>query len=276
MKLVTIPLRDFALPVPRTGSIEAHSGYGRSAADGQEIHLRVQKKRAKADPLYQAEVPVSSQFDREGYRFRIDGRMDGLFRHDPPRIEEIKSGFHIRELARRLADNPMDHPYGLQLLTYGYFHWREHGLLPHLSFHLVSSRSGESRDLDFALDLPLYENWLDARLDELVLEAQTAEKRAARRRKIASRFPFPSLNPVPGRSSSCRRSRREWRRGTRSSCRPPRGSGKPSGVLYPVLREALGRGQKQSTSLRRTASTRSPRTRSAGSRRRARGSNPSP
>ena len=76
MKLVTIPLRDFAVPVPRTGSIEAHSGYGRAAADGQEIHGRVQKKRAKADPAYQAEVPVSSQFERDGYRFRVDGRMD--------------------------------------------------------------------------------------------------------------------------------------------------------------------------------------------------------
>jgi DNA excision repair protein ERCC-2 len=124
MKLITIPLRDFALPSPRTGSIEAHSGYGRSAADGQENHRRVQKKRAKADPLYQAEVPLSALFDREGYRFRIDGRMDGIFRHDPPQIEEIKSGFNVRELARRLADTPMDHPYSLQLLTYGYFHWR--------------------------------------------------------------------------------------------------------------------------------------------------------
>jgi len=48
--IITMPLGDFALPVPRTGSIETHSGYGRSASDGQEIHIRVQKKRAKADP----------------------------------------------------------------------------------------------------------------------------------------------------------------------------------------------------------------------------------
>src|SRR5512134_1031866 len=116
MKLITIPLRDFALPSPRTGSIEAHSGYGRSAADGQEIHRRVQKKRGKADPRYQAEVPVSALFDREGYRFRIDGRMDGFFRHDPPKIEEIKTGFSIRELARRLVVDPLEHPYCLQLL----------------------------------------------------------------------------------------------------------------------------------------------------------------
>ncbi|HEY6009218.1 MAG TPA: ATP-dependent DNA helicase, partial [Geobacteraceae bacterium] len=153
MKLVTIPLRDFAVPVPRTGSIEAHSGYGRAAADGQEIHGRVQKKRAKADPAYQAEVPVSSLFERDGYRFRVDGRMDGIFRHDSPLIEEIKSGFAIRELGRRLADRPMDHPYCLQLLTYGYFYWRTHAVLPRLSFHLVSTRSGEFEDLPLELDV---------------------------------------------------------------------------------------------------------------------------
>lgn len=243
-KPITIPLRDFALPIPRTGSIEAHSGYGRSAADGQEIHVRVQKKRAKADPLYQAEVAVSSLFDRQGYRFRIDGRMDGLFRHDPPKIEEIKSGFNIPELARRLADNPMDHPYGLQLLTYGYVYRREHGILPTLSFHLVSSRSGESRDLDVTLDLPLYENWLESRLDELVVEARLAEKRAARRRKIASRFMFPFPDPRPGQVELMQEIEQGMTEGKPVLLQAPTGLGKTVGVLYPVLREALSRGQK--------------------------------
>jgi DNA excision repair protein ERCC-2 len=243
-KLITIPLRDFALPVPRTGSIEAHSGYGRPAADGREIHVRVQKKRAKADPLYQAEVPVSSLFDREGYRFRIDGRMDGLFRHDPPKIEEIKSGFHIHELARRLADNPMEHPYGLQLLTYGYFHRREHGVLPALCFHLVSSRGGESKDLDVPLDLPPYEEWLDSRLDELVVEARLAENRAARRRKTASSFTFPFDIPRPGQIELMREIERGMAEGKPLLVQAPTGLGKTVGVLYPVLREALGRAQK--------------------------------
>ena len=96
-KLITFSLRDFALPAPRSGSIEAHSGYGSSASDGQEIHVRVQKQRAQADPSYQAEVAVSSRFERDGYSFRIDGRMDGIFQCDPPKIEEIKSTFNIRE-----------------------------------------------------------------------------------------------------------------------------------------------------------------------------------
>jgi DNA excision repair protein ERCC-2 len=243
-KLITISLRDFALPVPRTGSIEAHSGYGRSAADGQEIHVRVQKKREKDDPLYQSEVAMSSLFNREGYRFRIDGRMDGLFKHDLPKIEEIKSGFNIPELGRRLADNPMDHPYGLQLLTYGYFYRRGHGVLPALSFHLVSSRSGESQDLDVTLDLPLYEQWLDSRLDELVVDARRAEKRAARRRKIASRFMFPFPNPRPGQVELMQEIEQGMTEGRPVLVQAPTGLGKTVGVLYPVLREALSRGQK--------------------------------
>ena len=244
MKLITIPLRDFAVPAPRTGSIGVHSGYGRSAADGQEIHARVQRKRARADAAYQAEVPISALFERNGYRFRIDGRMDGIFRHDPPMIEEIKSGFNIRELARRLADNPMDHPYSLQLQTYGYFYFLEHRLLPRLSFHLVSSRSSESADLQLTLDTPLYETWLARRLDELALEARVAERRAARRRKIADRFTFPFANPRPGQVELMQAIEQGMTEGHPMLAQAPTGLGKTVGVLYPVLKEALGRGQK--------------------------------
>jgi DNA excision repair protein ERCC-2 len=244
IKLVTIPVRDFAVPAPRTGSIEAHSGYGRPAAEGQEIHVRVQKKRAKSDPSYQPEVPVSGLFDRGGYRFRVDGRMDGIFRRDPPIIEEIKTGFNIRELAHRLAADPLDHPYCLQLLTYGYLYWREHRVLPSLRFHLASSRSSDFADLDLPLDPSRYEQWLELRLDELAAEAGQAEKRAARRRKVASCFTFPFADPRPGQIELMHTIERFMAEGSPMLVQAPTGLGKTVGVLYPVLKEALGRGQK--------------------------------
>lgn len=243
-KLIIIPLRDFALPAPRSGSIEAHSGYGRAADDGLEIHVRVQKKRAKSDPTYQAEVPVSTLFERGGFQFRIAGRMDGIFRHDPPKIEEIKSSFSIRELSLRLAGDPLDHPYCLQLLTYGYFYWREHQVLPTLSFHLVSSRNSDSADHELALDIPLYEKWLDLRLDELVVEAKKAEQRAARRRKVASGFAFPFANPRPGQIELMHTIEQSMKVGNPMLIQAPTGLGKTVGVLYPVLKEALSRGQR--------------------------------
>ena len=65
---------------------------------------------------------------------------------------------NIRELAKSLTDSPMDHPYCLQLLTYGYFYRRQHQLLPELSFHLVSSRNSDYDDVGIVLDLPRYEH----------------------------------------------------------------------------------------------------------------------
>lgn len=244
MKPITISILDFALPVPRTGSIEAYSGYGRSATEGHEIHVRVQKKRAKADDSYQAEVPVSGLFDRGGYQFRIDGRMDGIFRHDPPRIEEIKSSFNLRKLTRRLANNPMNHPYCLQLQTYGYFYWCECQQLPKLSFHLVSSRNGEFEDLEHEFDLARYETWLEQRLDELVIETRQAEKRATRRRKISSAFMFPFENPRPAQIGLMHEIEQGMTEGNPMLIQAPTGLGKTVGVLYPVLKEALSRGQK--------------------------------
>ncbi len=243
MKHVTIALRDFAIPVPRTGSIETHSGYGRTVADGQEIHVRVQQKRAKSDPSYEPEVLIRHSFDREGYRFQIDGRMDGIFRHVPPKIEEIKTGFNIRELAHRLSGSPLNHPYCLQLRTYGYFYWLEHRVVPTLTFHLVSSRNGESLDLETELDLPAYEKWLGIRLDELVLEVTKAEKRVARRRKIAACLSFPYENPRPGQIELIETIEQGMSEGARMLIQAPTGMGKTVGVLYPVLKEALSRGQ---------------------------------
>jgi DNA excision repair protein ERCC-2 len=241
--LISIAVGQFALPAPRTGNLESHPGFGRAAAEGQEIHLRVQKKRGKADPLYQAEAPVARVFERDGYLFQVSGRMDGIFRHEQPRIEEIKTAFNIGELRRRLAGDDMQHPYSLQLLSYGYFHWLEHGVVPLLSFHLVSSRNGRCEDLGIELDLQRYEKWLDLRLDELVREAVQAQKRSARRRKIAAAFPFPFEIPRPGQIGLMQELEAGMAEGRSMLIQAPTGLGKTVGVLHPVLKEALGRGE---------------------------------
>ena len=127
LKKVTLSIGDFALPVPRTGSIDSLSGYGRATEIGIEIHQQVQKRRAKDFDEYEAEVPIAMEFERGPYLFRIAGRIDGLFKggglKDGPRIEEIKSTFTTRELSKRLRAQPLEHPYALQLQTYGYFYW---------------------------------------------------------------------------------------------------------------------------------------------------------
>jgi DNA excision repair protein ERCC-2 len=242
MKLIQLSVCDFALPVPRTGSIELHSGYGKGSAEGQEIHQRVQEKRARAHNDYRAEVAMTHDFDRDGYRFRVSGRADGVFDSTPPVIEEIKTAFSIHDLSRKLIYNP-DHPYVLQLKTYGYLFWLQNREIPKLTFHLVSSRNYLSEDREFTLEIESYETWLDRRLEELVALSRAMEKRADKRRRMAEAFAFPFANPRPGQESLVGQVGEAVTTKARLLVQAPTGLGKTAGVLYPALKESLSRGQ---------------------------------
>ena len=243
MKQIPLAIRDFALPVPRTGSIEAHSGYGSAASEGQEIHLKTQQKRKQTDSNYQAEVKMSQTFERDGLQFQISGRMDGFFNHKVPKIEEIKSTFNLRELLFKLSESSLSHPYSLQLQTYGYFYWLEHKIIPQLSFYLVSTRSKEAEELNIELKLQDYELWLDRRLDELVAEAKQADQRTARRKKISEDFLFPFSSPRLGQESLIQTIQEGMKTRSPMLIQAPTGLGKTVGVLYPALKEAFSRGQ---------------------------------
>jgi len=242
-KLITLSIRDFAVPTPRTGSIDAHSGYGRATAEGIEIHQRVQKRRAETEIKYEAEVRLSQEFEREGYTFLVRGAMDGFFDHATPRIEEIKSSFNLHELKRNLLNTEVDHPYCLQLKTYGYFYWLENQVVPKLNFHLVSTRTTESEDLDQPFDIEIYEAWMERRLAELVTDAQKLEKRTLRRKKVAQDFPFPFEKARPGQVELIETIQEGMKTQTRMLVQAPTGLGKTAGVLYPTLQEAMARGQ---------------------------------
>lgn len=241
-KIISISVRDFAVPVPRRGSIEAHSGFGRSALEGQEIHLRVQQKRKAVDPLYFSEVKMEREFVRDDYTFRIGGRVDGLFKHQKPKIEEIKTSFRAFDLLRKLRFGN-DHPYQLQLRTYGYFYWLENQVIPDLSFHLVSTRKDEFEDLKIDLSLSEYEVWMELRLAELLKEAKQGEKRVLRRKKIAKNFEFPFERPRQGQHELIASIEEGINQKQKMLIQAPTGLGKTAGVLYPALKEALSRGQ---------------------------------
>ena len=257
MKKISLAITEFALPAPRRGSIEALSGFGREM--GQEIHEIVQARRAKENPKYQAEVPSKHVFEYGGYAFAISGRMDGFVDvggaktaagatggegEGGAHIEEIKSTFNIYELIKRLRDLPYEHPYSLQLRTYGYFHYKATGRIPRMTFHLVSTRDFKTEDVEISLDIEEYEKWLARRLDELVEETKLAEKRAKRRRKAAEELEFPFSHPRPGQVELIATIEKGIEEGRPMMLQAPTGLGKTVGVLYPSLKESLARGQK--------------------------------
>ena len=247
-KKVHISVSDFALPSPRRGSIDVYSGFARGAELGVELHQQIQESRARNFKNYQAEVIISREFEVAGFCFVIQGRMDGLFEpttsNPIAKIEEIKSSFNIFELGRQMRASPDEHPYCLQLKTYGYFYWLEHGKRPDLNLHLISSRDGESADLDFDLNLMVHESWMNRRLAELVEEAKLAEKRAKRRKKVALAFTFPFKKPRAGQVELIQTINEGMKESRPMLIQAPTGLGKTVGVLYPTLREAMERGQR--------------------------------
>ena len=238
-----LSIRDFSVPCPRRGSIDSHSGYGRATLEGIEIHQQTQARHAKLDPLYEAEVKTARKFEREGYLIEVEGRLDGIFRHERPKIEEIKSTFNLYELRKAIEAAGNDHPYVRQLLTYGYFYFKDTGVLPELTMHVVSSRNRETLDLPYVLDVAEYEAWLELRLAELAEEAARIEKRIARRKKVATDFPFPFARPRTGQRELVAAVEEGVAKKRHLLVQAPTGLGKTVGVLYPSLKEALARGQ---------------------------------
>ena len=241
MKVVKLSVQDFAQPCPRTGHLE--SGVGSVDTEtGMLVHQDVQRRRAQAHPKYQAEVKTTYAFERGGFRFEVEGRIDGLFPGKTPKIEEIKTAFDADALAEKLKERGLGHPYVLQILTYAHFHLQHEGIAPDLNLHLVSLRHRRARDLTWTYDGEAYEAWLNLRLDELVLEAERAVARARRRRKVAAQLKFPFAAPRRGQEELVQAVADNLHTHKFQLLQAPTGLGKTVGVLFPVLREALARG----------------------------------
>ena len=243
MKKIRLSVGDFAIPSPLSGSIEVNSGMGGSKEEGIEIHKLFQTQRMEQVPGYRAEVIIKREFPYKGYLFSIEGRMDGFLEGSKTLIEEFKSTFNIWELAKLLRRKE-HHPYCLQLLTYGYFHYLETGKKADLNLLLVSTRNHETIDLDLKLDVLEYEAWLDRRLEELYQEVLRSEKRNKRRRELSSKLIFPFEKPRTGQVELIETIDQGMSDNKILLLQAPTGLGKTIGVLYPTLKEALSRGQK--------------------------------
>lgn len=244
MRKIKIDIRQFAVPCPRIGSIETHSGYGAPPLNGQEIHFLIQKKLEREISGFTSEVPFSLTIKASPYSFIISGRADGVIENKTVEIIEIKTAFDIEDLSSKLIAD-FNHPYIWQLRTYGYFYFKKNNEIPKLSLKLVSSRNIKKNiDLDIILDLDLYELWLGKRLEELISETKIKEKILKKRQLLAETMAFPFLMPRPGQSELIDTVLSNFKIGSPLLVQAPTGLGKTAGILYPAMKEAFTRGQK--------------------------------
>jgi DNA excision repair protein ERCC-2 len=264
VKRIQLAVRDFALPVPRVGSIEVHSGYGHLSQSAEEAHRVIQEQRSLANPKYKTEVKISHSFERGDFVFVVSGRMDGLIEDGSPYIEEIKTAFDARLLYEKLVAE-RDHPYRWQLLTYAYMYSIQNGVVPAAALYLSSYvegtflgdprlsdrrnerggvREGDAFELPLLLDVAAYERWLGLRLDELVEEAEQRERDRRRRMTRSETMSFPFARPRSGQLEVVDSIERSFVEGTSLLLQAPTGMGKTAGVIFPTLREAMARGQR--------------------------------
>jgi DNA excision repair protein ERCC-2 len=242
-KTLQLGVAEFALPSPRSGSIETYSGFGPLPNVGQEIHAQIQAERLQANSIYVPEKWISHTFSHKNYRITVGGRIDGYMPGLPPTIEEIKTAYQLENLEKALARNPF-HPYRLQLQTYAYIHFLNTGVLPNIRLHLVDARSRESKDLHESLDMKIFGEWIARRLEELVAEDEAFDKLKKRRRKSADGFQFPFPEPRPGQRELIHTIDQALGKSARVLVQAPTGLGKTAAVTFPVLKEAMARGQK--------------------------------
>ncbi len=244
MKHIQIAVSEFALPSPRTGSIDTYSGYGPLPSVGQEIHFEIQTQRQRENPGYQAERWISQSFEAPGFKITVGGRMDGFLFSFPAQIEEIKSAYNIEALLSILREQS-DHPYLRQLRTYGYMHYLQSGgTEPELRLILACARTRKTEIVPVILDTHEYSQWLQRRLDEIATEQKAFEKLHARRKAEAQKLVFPFTQPRAGQLELMQTVEKNLLSEDSLMLQAPTGVGKTIGVLFPSLREAYSRGNK--------------------------------
>lgn len=239
---ISIGVRDFALPVPRLGSIETHSGYGPLPITGQEVHDEFLRKRKRSFTGYVTETRLKHVFERDSISIAVSGRVDGMRDNSGVTcLEEVKTDYNADVLSRLLRKNP-DHPYCLQLKTYGYLYWLGHKVIPEMQLLVVSIRDQSFETINLELDIEQYEDWLEKRMLEVEADVELEEKIIAKRMKNSLKLTFPFDDPRHGQEEliedvgSCVES------GDTFLVQAPTGLGKTLGVMYPTLKSAMSRG----------------------------------
>lgn len=238
------------MPCPLSGSIEVNSGYSQLfggplalAAEGRQLHSKIQKDRQKLFPIYKAEVKAAHKFESEHYIFSVSGRMDGLVDAHIPVIEEIKSSTSPSELLYKLAADPQ-HPYCLQLATYAYILYLEKEVAPLTRFLITSNTFDKVEVLDVDFKIESYEKWLALRLAELESEVMAEEAARLRRMELSEKLVFPFTDLRRGQKELVDDLAKDIESKHQVLVQAPTGLGKTIGVIYPVLQESLARGQK--------------------------------
>jgi DNA excision repair protein ERCC-2 len=241
-KKITVAVRDFALPLKRSGSLGGSSFSSTLPIDlGQEIHTIIQNRLTLESDNYQPELSLQTLLTGERFDIRIRGRLDGIFKSPIPLIEEIKSSFGMASLKKAIELDP-EHPYLLQTRLYGYIYYLKYNRTADLQLRLVDSRTLAEEIVAVSFELATFEKWVLARQKQIEEDIATYAALVKKRKRLAARLYFPFKNQRPKQEDLVAQVKQSLEGKRQLLVQAPTGLGKTAAVLYPALVHALSQG----------------------------------
>ena len=249
-KPVCLSVTEFVTPLERSGSLFAGKSSGGSQVElwqGQQAHIKVQKRLQQVYASYQKEVAIAGTLTfSTPHPLEVGGRIDGLYTDDfgTVTVDEIKSTRSPRALAEVLKRDDT-HPYIRQLQMYGYLHQLKTNRQVKLSMRVVDIFDPEKEIvINVPFQFEVFELWVEARVSAWTERLTLARIRNEERRKTAAQLEFPYENPRPGQLELINFVQNTAEKNKRAVIQAPTGLGKTMGVLFPLLKNALSEDRK--------------------------------
>ena len=237
---LTLPIRQLAEFLLRTGSIDSRfSGFDR-ALEGARLHRKLQKAAVKSHPDYKAEVTMRAQYTVSGIDYTLEGRADGIFTDTDgtAAIHEIKTTTQPPELIT--GEQFPEHWAQAQIYAAIYAQQND---LPRMRVQLTYYQVDEELEFDFAHEYSAaaLQNIVTDLLTRYAPWAKRAALWRAESRASLQTLHFPFSDYRPGQRAMMNAVYTTCQQGGQLLCQAPTGIGKTMSVLYPALK-AVGDG----------------------------------
>ena len=238
---IRISVRDLCEFILREGDLHSDEMlFDKQALNrGTKIHRSLQKKAKAANSGFHAEVRVSGNAVCGGFRFVVQGVVDGIY--------EDEAGLLLEEI--KTLDVPSSelqwgycHAYDAQLFCYGYLVMKDKGLASiRLRLLYFNYRTEEQTPLEVTQTFADSEQFFYSLLEEYTKFAFCLSKHRKRRNASLQSMSFPHPAYRKGQRELAGYVYRSIRDETRLFAEAPTGIGKTISTLFPALK-ALGEG----------------------------------
>lgn len=236
MSIVKISVHQLIDNVLMEGSIDNRFQFSEhTAQEGTRLHQKLQKEFAK-ESKYQSEVSVKETIERDDFKIKLEGRIDGIISSKNITLDEIKtSEYEFSELPQSQLNQ-----YWYQTMIYGYMYAKRKELAKislRLSYYQTTENklTQKVKDFDFAELEEFFNKTIDAFIKELKYKAQHREHRNQTIAELS--FPFESYRQ--GQRDLMKAVYATILNDKRLYTMAPTGIGKTLSTIFPTLKSML-------------------------------------